>query len=93
MPRYPDHSRTDACGWLTDPGLLPAARRIQARATDPSVKFDSTRQSPFNLEIWCGKGLLDNVHVLADDLGVNVIVEGDGDLSITLILVEQHTTV
>lgn len=48
------------------------------------IEFDTTSQSPFHLEIWCEKGLPDYIHALARDLGVNVIVEGEGDLSLTI---------
>ncbi|WP_440767517.1 hypothetical protein [Natronorubrum sp. DTA7] len=48
------------------------------------IEFDATSQSPFHLEIWCEKGLPDYIHALARELGVNVIVEGEGDLSLTI---------
>ncbi|WP_276257214.1 hypothetical protein [Halomontanus rarus] len=48
------------------------------------IQFDTTSQRPFHLEVWCEKGLPDYIHSTARDLGVNVIVEGEGDLSLTI---------
>lgn len=48
------------------------------------VSFDTSSQSPFHVEIWCEKGLPDYIHSTARDLGVNVVVEGEGDLSLTI---------
>lgn len=48
------------------------------------IQFDTTSQNPFHLEVWCEKGLPDYIHATARDLGVNVIVEGEGDLSLTI---------
>ncbi|APX98669.1 hypothetical protein [Natronorubrum daqingense] len=48
------------------------------------IEFDATSQAPFHVEIWCEKGLPDYIHALARELGVNVIVEGEGDLSLTI---------
>lgn len=45
VPRYPDGPLTDARSWLTDLGLLRAARRIQARATDPPVEIELALES------------------------------------------------
>lgn len=48
------------------------------------ISFDTTAQHPFHVEVWCEKGLPDYIHATARDLGVNVIVEGEGDLSLTI---------
>ena len=48
------------------------------------IEFETSSQSPFHVEVWCEKGLPDYIHATARKLGVNVIVEGEGDLSLTI---------
>ncbi|WP_135306349.1 hypothetical protein [Haloarcula amylovorans] len=55
-----------------------------ARSLAEQIEFDTASQQPFHVELWCEKGLPDYVHTLAGDLQVNVVVEGEGDLSLTI---------
>ncbi|WP_241154824.1 hypothetical protein [Halorubrum sp. CSM-61] len=48
------------------------------------IRFDRQKQSPYHVELWCEKTLPGYIHTLAKDLGVNVVVEGEGDLSLTI---------
>lgn len=59
------------------------AERIASNLVD-EIDFDRPRQAPVHLELWCEKGLPDYIHETARSLGVNVVVEGEGDLSLTI---------
>lgn len=49
-----------------------------------SLVFDRARQSPYHVELWSEKSLPDYVHDVARDVGVGAVVEGKGDLSLTV---------
>ncbi|QIO25461.1 hypothetical protein [Haloarcula sp. JP-L23] len=55
-----------------------------ARSLAEQIEFDTASQQPFHVELWCEKGLPDYIHALCADLSANVIVEGEGDLSLTI---------
>lgn len=60
-----------------------AAERLAADLVD-DLEFDAPSQAPFHTEVWCEKGLPDYIHRVCEDRGVNVVVEGQGDLSLTI---------
>lgn len=45
------------------------------------LHFNRARQSAFHVELWCEKGIPDWAKQTAREHGVNVVVEGEGDLS------------
>jgi hypothetical protein len=49
-----------------------------------NIRFDEPTQAPFHIEVWCEKGLPDYIKGLCEEMGVNVVVEGEGDLSLTI---------
>jgi hypothetical protein len=63
-----------------------AAERVAERARD-ELSFDQARQSPYHIELWSEKTLPDYIRGrdgLAAKHGCNVVVEGEGDLSLTV---------
>lgn len=48
------------------------------------IEIDPARQAAFHIELWCEKSLPGAAKDLARRLGVNVVVEGEGDLSYTV---------
>jgi HPt (histidine-containing phosphotransfer) domain-containing protein len=63
-----------------------AAERVAANARD-RLSFDKARQSPYHIELWSEKTLPDYIRGddgLAARHGCNVVVEGEGDLSLTV---------
>ncbi|WP_135823091.1 hypothetical protein [Halostella litorea] len=63
-----------------------AAERVAERARE-ELSFDEARQSPFHIELWSEKTLPDYLRGpdgLAARHGCNVVVEGEGDLSLTV---------
>jgi hypothetical protein len=60
-----------------------AADRLAGRLIE-SIRFDGPTQAPFHLEVWSEKTLPDYVKTVCRDYGVNVVVEGEGDLSLTI---------
>ncbi|ELZ96577.1 hypothetical protein [Haloferax sulfurifontis] len=66
----------------TDYALLVAESVVDDIEDD--LYLDAPRQAPYHLELWSEKTLPEYIHDLARSLGVNVIVEGQGDLSLTI---------
>jgi|GEM_PF-1039048 len=63
-----------------------AADRVAASARE-QLSFDEARQSPYHIELWSEKTLPDYIRGpggLAAECGCNVVVEGEGDLSLTV---------
>lgn len=60
-----------------------AGDRIAGEILD-QIAFDHARQAPYHLELWSEKTLPGYITDLANDYGVNVVVEGEGDLSLTI---------
>lgn len=60
------------------------ASETVARELARELSFDETSQAPYHIELWCEKTLPDYIHTLAQDLGVNAVVEGEGDLSLRI---------
>ncbi|WP_455448187.1 hypothetical protein [Natrinema thermotolerans] len=73
-----DPAETDYSEWVAD--------RVADRARD-ELSFDEARQSPYHIELWSEKTLPDYIRGeggLAAEYGCNVVVEGEGDLSLTV---------
>jgi len=63
-----------------------AAQRVASKARD-RLSFDQARQSPYHIELWSEKTLPDYIRGrdgVAAQHGCNVVVEGEGDLSLTV---------
>ncbi|AEH39525.1 hypothetical protein [Halopiger xanaduensis] len=63
-----------------------AADRVASSARE-CLSFDEARQSPYHIELWSEKTLPDYIRGrggLAAEYGCNVVVEGEGDLSLTV---------
>lgn len=60
-----------------------AAERIAAELVQ-EIEFDVPSQAPFHVELWSEKTLPDYIHRIAQEMGVNAVVEGEGDLSLTI---------
>ena len=85
--RLPSISRAGARGELTFDSPEAFADYLADALVDElaaQISFDTSSQAPFHMEVWCEKGLPDYIHSTARELGVNVIVEGEGDLSLTI---------
>lgn len=50
-----------------------------------NIDFDRASQQPYHIELWSEKTLPEAVHETAERSGVNVIVEGQGQLSYTIV--------
>ena len=73
-----DPAETDYSEWV--------AERVASRART-QLSFDEARQSPYHIELWSEKTLPDYIRGrdgLAAEYGCNVVVEGEGDLSLTV---------
>lgn len=60
-----------------------AAADIAKRAVR-ELRFDRPSQAPYHVEVWCEKTLPDYIKSVCEDAGVHVVVEGEGDLSLTI---------
>lgn len=60
-----------------------AADRLADELVD-QLYFDQPQQAAYHLELWSEKSLPDYITDVATEYGVNVIVEGEGDLSLTI---------
>ncbi|QCC57206.1 hypothetical protein [Natrinema thermotolerans] len=73
-----DREETRYSEWVAD--------RVAASARE-SLAFDQAQQSPYHIELWSEKTLPDYIRGeggLAAEYGCNVVVEGEGDLSLTV---------
>lgn len=55
-----------------------------ARQLSRDVEFDPAQQAAYHIELWCEKSLPAAAKDVARRHGVNVVVEGEGDLSYTV---------
>ncbi|ADB63927.1 hypothetical protein Htur_5039 (plasmid) [Haloterrigena turkmenica DSM 5511] len=77
-------------GLVFDPAEIDYSQWVGGRVASSAreqLSFDEARQSPYHIELWSEKTLPDYIRGpggLAAEYGCNVIVEGEGDLSLTV---------
>lgn len=60
------------------------AADLLAESLVQTLRFDRPSQAPFHVEVWSEKTLPDYIKRVCEELCVNVVVEGKGDLSLTI---------
>lgn len=80
VPDVPEVGDEATADWQDDDPAGHVAREI-AREQSRGIEIDKARQQPFHVELWSEKALPEPVKAEARRYDVNVLVEGEGQLS------------